>query len=69
MFNLTFEKKNNFSSHDANRVQQEKEEKLNHLEQRRNRLAAILEAEKTKFQVKKLFYNKFQKRNLFCILF
>ncbi|CAF4362232.1 unnamed protein product [Rotaria sp. Silwood2] len=37
-------------SHEANRVQQEKEEKLNHLEQRRNRLAAILEAEKNKFQ-------------------
>ncbi|CAF3398846.1 unnamed protein product [Rotaria socialis] len=37
-------------SHEANRAQQEKEEKLNQLEQRRNRLAAILEAEKLKFQ-------------------
>ncbi|CAF3456384.1 unnamed protein product [Rotaria sp. Silwood1] len=37
-------------SHEAHRVQQEKEEKLNNLEQRRNRLAAILEAEKIKFQ-------------------
>lgn len=39
-----------FSSNEAYRVEKEKEEKLNRLEQRRNRLAAILDDEKLRFQ-------------------
>ena len=43
-------------SNEAHRGQKEKEEKLNRLEQRRNRLAAILEGEKLQFQVNQQFF-------------
>ncbi len=41
----------NLSSNETYRGQQEKEKKSNRLEERRNHLAAILEAEKLTFQV------------------
>ena len=42
------------SSNEAHRAEKEKEEKQNRLEKRRNRLAAMLESEKLKFQVNNL---------------
>ncbi len=54
----------NCLSNEAYRVQKETEEKSNRLEQRRNRLAAILEGEKLKFQV--FFLIKTIKANFIC---